>query len=155
MSGMPSGPLNSFLCDQNLRRLGKWLRIMGFDTLSMRNWDDELVRQARRADRIVLTRRVSMQGRDGFVYLGSDVLADQVRQLQTLFELKASARPFTRCSRCNTVLEPIAPPAVKGRVPEYVFMQHERFVECPGCGRIYWPGTHLDRVEEMLKSVLG
>jgi len=128
---------------------------MGFDTLTMRTWDEDLVQQARYADRIVLTRRASLQGQQRIIFLNSDDLAQQLRQLAKQFDLGGMARPFTRCCICNTVLEPIARPEVKGRVPEFVFMRHKRFTHCPQCGKIYWSGTHRDRVEEVFKNVLG
>ena len=129
--------------------------MMGFDTLTMRSWDEDLVRQARHAQRIVLTRRAGLQGKHGIIFLKSDDLAQQLRQLANLFDLKGMARAFTRCSICNAVLEPIERHEVKGRVPEFVFIGHERFVHCPLCGKIYWPGTHRARVEEVFKNVLG
>ncbi|MEN6473339.1 MAG: Mut7-C RNAse domain-containing protein [Syntrophaceae bacterium] len=129
--------------------------MMGFDTLTMHSWDEDLVQQARHADRIVLTRRASLQGQHGIIFLKSDDLAEQLRQLANLFDLKGMARAFTRCSICNAVLEAIDRHEVKGRVPEFVFIRHERFMRCPLCKKIYWPGTHRDRVEEVFKNVLG
>lgn len=129
--------------------------MMGFDTLTMRTWDEDLVQQARHTGRVVLTRRARLTGQDGCVFLLSDDLEDQLSELAGRFDLKGQARPFIRCSICNTMLETIERPRVKGRVPEYVFLQQERFEQCPGCGKIYWPGTHRDRVEEKLKNVLG
>jgi len=129
--------------------------MMGFDTLTMRSWDETLVGQARAEGRIVLTRRARLKDRSGFIFLQSDDLKDQLRQLAGLFDVRDMARAFTRCGICNTVLEPIARPEVRGRVPEYVFIKHERFTYCPQCGKIYWPGTHRDRLEETLKNVLG
>ena len=129
--------------------------MMGFDTLTMRSWDEAMVRQARTADRIVLTRRAGLKGHIGFIFVESDDLKKQLRQLAGLFDLKDATRAFTRCSICNTVLEPIARLEARGRVPEYVFIRHERFTHCPRCGKIYWPGTHRDRLEETLKIVLG
>ncbi len=129
--------------------------MMGFDTLTMRTWDEAMVRQAREAERVVLTRRAGFKGRSGFIFIESDDLKEQLRELAGLFDLKGTARMYTRCSICNAALEAVARPEARGRVPEYVFIRHERFVRCPRCGRIYWPGTHRDRVEETLKNVLG
>jgi uncharacterized protein with PIN domain len=39
-------------------------------------------------------------------------------------------------------------------VPEYVYMTHATFMVCSCCQRIYWKGTHIVRVEDILKHVL-
>jgi uncharacterized protein with PIN domain len=44
---------------------------------------------------------------------------------------------------------------VRDRVPPYVYATQELFHDCPSCGRLYWKGTHRDKmareVEVMLK----
>lgn len=129
--------------------------MMGFDTHTMRTWDEAMVRQAREAGRVVLTRRASFKDQSGFIFLKSDDLKEQLRELAGLFDLKGLARMYTRCSICNTLLETLAHTEAKDRVPEHVFIEHERFMRCPVCNKIYWPGTHRDRVEETLRNVLG
>lgn len=129
--------------------------MMGFDTRTMRSWDEAMVRQAREGGRVVLTRRSSFKNQSGFIFLKSDELKEQLRELSGLVDLKGLGRMYTRCSICNSLLEAVARTEVKDRVPEHVFIGHERFMRCPVCGKIYWPGTHRDRVEETLKNVLG
>ena len=40
--------------------------------------------------------------------------------------------------------------AVIDRVPEKVQDLYERFRYCPGCGRIYWEGTHYARMKAVI-----
>lgn len=133
----------------------KWLRIMGFDTCVMPDWDEALVGQALAADRRVLTRRRRMEGRPGVILIRQDKVMDQLRELAARIDLKDGAAPYSRCSRCNRELEGMNPPEVRGRVPEYVFQTRDHFMTCPECRRIYWEGSHRDRVAETLKYVLG
>jgi uncharacterized protein with PIN domain len=51
------------------------------------------------------------------------------------------------------VLEPRRKDEVAGLVPEFVWSQHQAFWRCPDCGRIYWPGTHRQRMEEALRAL--
>jgi uncharacterized protein with PIN domain len=39
---------------------------------------------------------------------------------------------------------------VAERVPPYVRRTQSRYSECPACGRIYWAGTHWQRMREVL-----
>lgn len=145
----------AFLCDPNLGRLAKWLRIMGFDTQYMPSWDEDLIRQARRAERFVLTRRRAYAGRPGVLVIQPDKVMDQLRALAAAIDLKDGMRPYERCAVCNGQLADIDRSEARGRVPEYVYQTHVRFVRCPECRKIYWEGTHRERVAEVLKSVLG
>ncbi|NIR92184.1 MAG: hypothetical protein GWO08_00475, partial [Gammaproteobacteria bacterium] len=41
---------------------------------------------------------------------------------------------------------------VEGRVPPYVFQTQSQYMECPACHRIYWRGTHWQRMTGKLKK---
>ena len=61
---------------------------------------------------------------------------------------------LSRCLECNARLEPGAREALRGLVPEHVFATHADFMRCPGCARIYWAGSHADRMLERLTRLL-
>jgi hypothetical protein len=42
---------------------------------------------------------------------------------------------------------------VAERVPPYVRQTQSRYSECPECGRIYWAGTHWQRMREVLAGL--
>jgi uncharacterized protein with PIN domain len=42
---------------------------------------------------------------------------------------------------------------VAERVPPYVRRTQSRYSECPECGRIYWAGTHWQRMREVLAGL--
>jgi uncharacterized protein with PIN domain len=73
-------------------------------------------------------------------------LAEVVRGLQ----LESLLAPFTRCRECNTPLEGVAKEVVIERLPEQVRKLYDRFKRCPGCARVYWEGTHFDRMAGVL-----
>jgi hypothetical protein len=64
------------------------------------------------------------------------------------------ARPFTRCLRCNLPLERVEKAAVADRLPENVRQTQEDFTHCAGCDRVYWTGSHWDRMRRLLRAVL-
>ena len=73
-------------------------------------------------------------------------LAEVLRALQ----LEPLVRPFARCRECNTLLEDVPKSAVLGRLPDKVRAQYEHFKRCPGCERVYWEGTHYERMRKLL-----
>lgn len=153
MSKTHSGHRMTFLCDQNLGRLARWLRIMGFDAEYMREWDDTRIEQARSSGRIFLTRRRSMASKEGCIVIESDHIDKQIAFLDRTLGLKENIQPFSRCSICNLSLKYAKADDVKNQIPEYVYATHETFARCPGCSRIYWRGTHPDRSALSLRNI--
>lgn len=53
------------------------------------------------------------------------------------------ARRFTRCIRCNRALENTSQATVRERAPEAIRERYARFYRCPGCGTVFWKGSHV------------
>ena len=143
-----------FVADAMLGRLAKWLRILGHDTAYFPNLEDqELVRLARAEDRVLLTRDTELTRRRGLrsLLVESDRLEEQLGQL--LRDLSLDMDSPARCARCNALLEAIDRAAAKGRVPPYVYRRHSEFTLCPACDRVYWRGTHWQRMRERIDQI--
>jgi uncharacterized protein with PIN domain len=147
-----------FLADTHLGRLAAYLRLMGFDTLYGHHLDDrELARLASEERRILLTRDRSLLMRSAVTHgywLRQTHPRLQLREVLERFDLTGSAAPFTRCLRCNTPLAAASKDEVAGRLPPALIERHEQFHQCPGCGRIYWEGSHHRRMSELVAAVL-
>lgn len=143
-----------FLCDAMLGRLSRWLRLLGYDTAYSDADDHELARQARAEDRILLTRDTDLANRRGIraSLVTSDDPDEQLRQIIEEFNLTQS-RILSRCPTCNTRLHRIPKQAVREHVPPYVFHRHTTFQECPGCGKVYWRGSHWERIQDRLEAL--
>lgn len=148
-----------FMADAMLERLAAWLRIMGFDTaLDRALSDQDLVRRAVREQRIILTRdrKLTEEWRvSGLHFVVSTAPLAQLHEVTRLFDLAAHARPFTRCSRCNTDLEPAVRGEVAADVPPRAYASHSSFFRCPTCRRVYWPGAHAERMRRTLRETLA
>jgi uncharacterized protein with PIN domain len=70
------------------------------------------------------------------------------------FQLHRSLRPFTRCLRCNEPLIAVSPDEVREEVPERVRESQKVYRRCPACRRVYWPGTHVERMTALMERVL-
>ena len=148
-----------FMADAMLERLAAWLRILGFDTeLDCTLPDRDLVRQAILEQRVILTRDRSLTEEwrvSGLHFVVETAPLAQLREVSRHFDLAAHARPFTRCSRCNTVLERASKLEVRTTVPPRAHASHSVFLRCPTCHRVYWPGAHTSRMRQTLRDTLA
>jgi uncharacterized protein with PIN domain len=148
-----------FLADAMLGRLARWLRILGFDTaFEAHVRDEDLVRRALVEGRHLLTRdrALPVEWRVGGIHLvGSEELREQLRDVLAAFDLRPGIRPFTRCSVCNTPLAAAARSEVRGRVPARVLAVERDFRACPGCGRVYWRGSHTERMRRVVDELVA
>jgi uncharacterized protein with PIN domain len=148
-----------FVADSMLGKLARWLRALGYDTLYFKVAEDRhLLQLARGERRTLLTRDVRLArlaGAQGLLVRATTV-EPQLREVLERLALAPDGEGFlSRCLECNTRLEARAGDAVRGLVPEYVFATQARFVACPGCARVYWQGSHADRILARLERVLG
>lgn len=147
-----------FIVDTNAGKLAKLLRLMGYDTIFFRGEDDSnMIRAALAENRIILTRdthinkrRVVARGRLRVVLLDSDDAEQQVRQVARTLGLDCRHRPFTLCLECNQPLVVKSREEVKELVPPYVFQTQVQYMQCPNCRRVYWKGTHWERMSRKL-----
>jgi uncharacterized protein with PIN domain len=145
-----------FIADAMLGTLAKWLRIMGYDTHFDPNLDDhQLVRLARAQDRVLLTRDRELARRRGLCVLliTSEHLDAQVGQVLADLNLEPD-RSFSRCPICNALLAEIDRETARSRVPAYVAQTHKMFKSCPACQRVYWRGSHWQRMDDQLARML-
>ncbi len=142
------------LCDHMLGTLAKWLRFMGYDTAYPGPLDDTaLIDEARREGRVLLTRDKELASRlPGSIRVRSDDLEEQIREVASTLGLRVTD-PLSRCSLCNTVLVPARREDLGAQVPEGVLARHDRFWRCPSCHRVYWQGSHWDRMVERLSRL--
>jgi len=147
-----------FVVDDMLGRLAKRLRMLGFDTLyEVGTPDRELLKISKEQGRKLLTRDTALlkvRGVDGFFVKSTDY-KEQIKQVIKDLRLKVKKdQIFSRCAECNSPIEKIKKEKAMEKVPEYTYKTHEEFFECPGCKKIYWKGTHIDKLDEEFKEVL-
>lgn len=148
-----------FILDGHLGRLAAYLRMCGFDTWYRRDAaDDELAETAAAEERILLTRDVGLLKRS-VIRWGASVRcerpSDQLTEVLVRFGLAASTRPFSRCLRCNGLLQPVERADVREAVPPRVYHEQGTFRRCAGCGGIYWRGSHHARMTRLLEHALA
>lgn len=143
------------IADAMLGALARWLRALGYDVLYDPHLsDNQLVRLAREEGRVLLTRDTGLLRRRNLsvLFIRSQDWPAQVRQVLRELPLPAPA-PLTRCLECNEPLEHLPRTEAWGLVPPYVFVRHSHFRICPACERIYWQGTHWDRMQRTIEEL--
>jgi hypothetical protein len=152
-----------FIADDNVGKLARWLRMVGYDTLFISGLDDnQLIRIALKEDRTLLTRdtqimkrRIVTIGRLKALFVEDDDPREQLRQVVRVMGLNCREKQFTRCLECNSLLLPQSKEEIRELVPPYVFKTQDQFMQCPDCHRIYWRGTHWHRMKGEIEKLVS
>ena len=148
----------AFVADAHMGGLARMLRMLGFDTIYDNALDDpEIVALARAENRVVLTRdREMLKCRD--ILRGCYVHAlkpeAQLREVAARYAIAERMRAFSLCLHCNLPLQPASADAIAAQVPETIQAQYTTFMYCAGCRRVYWEGSHWDRMRRVLAGAL-
>ncbi len=148
-----------FILDVHLGRLAAYLRMFGFDTLYRNDYEDEeLAEIASREQRILLTRDRGLLKRSIVTYgycLRYTNPRQQLIEVLQRFNLFDVIKPFHRCLHCNSPLRAVAKTAILDRLPPQTERYYDDFHYCPGCDRVYWQGTHYNRMQQFIDQILA
>ncbi len=150
-------PRLAFLADANVGKLATLLRLLGHDTAYDRRFTDTMVAEtAAQEGRVVASRDRNCLKRAKIAY-GRVVRANdpltQLRDIVAAFGLKPPYAAFSRCLRCNAPLEGVSKAEVLPLLLPKTRRYFDTFHRCPTCGRVYWPGSHHDRMLELLQDI--
>jgi uncharacterized protein with PIN domain len=151
---LPPGRIR-FVADAHLGGLARLLRMAGFDTIydnSLRG--DQVEALAVDGERVVLTRDRELLKRrtiDYGCYVRALKAEEQLREVFERLGLADRARPFTRCLHDNAPLHAVPKAAVIERLPPMVAAGQEEFSTCDLCGRVFWKGSHWQRMMGVLE----
>jgi len=131
-----------FLADVMLGKLGRWLRLLGYDTkiASEVLSDDEVLDLAKRERRFLLTRDKDLYRKAKKVikahYFKTRGAKNELKEIVKRLKLKINFPKKTRCSLCN------------GRLKK----RGELWI-CSNCNQTYWKGTHWKRIIATIKEI--
>lgn len=153
-------PLRSvkFILDVHLGKLARYLRLLGFDTEYHNNYSDaEIVRQAKRQRRVILTRDVGLL-KNRKVTRGYWLRATQPRQqiieIIKRFDLANNIAPFTRCLECNGKITTISYKIAVEKLPLKARKYYRKFFQCRQCKKIYWQGSHFKKLQKFVHALI-
>ncbi len=146
-----------FIADAALGRLARYLRMLGCDVVYVRAVGaTAALGEALRTGRVLLTKRREVATRAGAAgfWVAPDKIREQLAATARRYHLTVTARVMSRCLECNEVLLSVAKRDVWERLPPHVRATQDRFMTCPSCGRVYWPGTHYARAVARLADII-
>jgi len=146
-----------FITDAHLGKLAKYLRLLGFDTLHFQEGEDEtLERIAREEHRVLLTRdRALSRWAKAECYFPINIDTEsQLKEIIAHFNLQDQCQPFSRCMVCNGVVHEIEEiETILPQIPPKVREYNTRFWQCEACKKIYWHGTHYERMRKKVAAI--
>ena len=145
-----------FLVDQPLAGLAKWLRLCGLSaTVTNFSVQKDLPKPAPGTYLITRQVRFRQHQRHDLLVLAANDPEDQVAEVFRRLKLSGQdLAPLSRCGECNDLLVPVPRETALGLVPDHVFHTQEKFFQCPGCGRLYWPGSHPARIIAKIREAV-
>lgn len=153
----PNPEPEKFVLDVHLGKLARFLRMLGFDTLYENHYADKNITEiAEKERRIVLSRDVGLLKQKivqwGY-WLRSQQAEEQLAEVVRYFRLRAQFNPFTRCMACNGIIEETSKNSVWDQLPLKTRRYYNEFYQCTSCGRIYWKGSHYERMQAFIRSI--
>ncbi|HIC91000.1 MAG TPA: hypothetical protein EYP21_02850 [Syntrophaceae bacterium] len=147
-----------FIADVMLGKLAKWLRILGYDTLYYHKVDENRLLRDIQDGRILLTRNNRWRNlipSHQLLFIRKNNPREQIREvIKNLNLCPDKDSILERCIVCNQILNSLPKTAVEGKVPEYIYDTSNKFLCCPRCNRIYWQGSHRDRMLKEIDEIL-
>ncbi len=151
--------VNRFVLDCHLGRLAGYLRMLGFDSLFRGDYhDDTLLRISVEQRRILLTRDLELLKRKQLqrgYYVRATKPRQQAAEVIRRLQLESSIRPFTRCIACNGTLAKVRKEEIRSLLPENTDRYFDEFIQCRDCLRVYWKGSHYERMQRLVTQFTG
>jgi uncharacterized protein len=146
-----------FVLDVHLGRLARYLRLLGFDSVWHNDAsDDELVDASLHEQRTLLTRDRGLLKRRAVThgcFVRETAPRAQVVEVLRRLDLFGAIAPFDRCLDCNGLLKTVAKAEIEDRLLPRTRRDHDVFQQCRTCGRVYWRGSHYDRMRVIVEDI--
>jgi len=145
-----------FIADVHLGKLAKRMRMLGFDVLYDNSFTNKQLAQiAKSENRILLSRNSAFENNkalQSFIVHSEDP-ATQLREVLMHFSLKEQIHPFTKCIVCNGKLNIVTKDVIVDQLQPNTRQYFNEFWQCSNCNRIYWKGSHYERMKKMIESL--
>jgi uncharacterized protein with PIN domain len=86
-------------------------------------------------------------------YLRSQDPLEQTIEVLRRFDLGSTLWPFSRCLRCNALLEPAEKEKVIGQLEPLTKIYYDDFRRCSGCAQVYWSGSHFTKLQKRIEQI--
>jgi uncharacterized protein with PIN domain len=149
-----------FFCDAGLGGLARWLRAAGYEALWESGIEDALLLERARehcatiltTDSLLMERRLLRDRVIPSLWLSPSLtVPEQLAQVFREFQLGLQA---PRCMSCGGELKTVDKEAMHERIPPRTYRRLDEYFLCRRCGKLFWHGTHWERIQQQLKAIL-
>ena len=148
----------AFVVDVNAGRLALLLRMLGFDTVYGNNIrNGRLAEISKSQNRILLTRDRALLKRKAIMHgylLREQNPNRQLIEVLRLYDLSRRIKPLSRCIPCNGLLVPVNKEIIMDRLEPLTRKYYHSFHICEDCRKIYWPGSHQEKINSFINEIL-
>ena len=148
-----------FILDVHLGKLAKYLRLSGLDTLYYKDLSDpEIIKISIKEHRIILTRDRNLLKNKTVTHgywIRSSQPEEQLKEVLQRFNLKNNLRTFIRCLECNGILIRVSMEEVLEHLQPKTREYYTEFKKCPVCGKIYWEGSHFEKMKIYIDNLIN
>lgn len=150
-----------FLADAMLKKLARWLRIFGAETIYPENiGDSHLLSLSEKQNLILLTQDVELAQRaqkrkiQHLLIPRNTSLEQQLSLVIKTFGLPLGDFPSkTLCPKCNGRLIVVREGEVEGKVYADLLGRNKVFWACEKCRQIYWEGSHWEKITKTAEKI--
>jgi hypothetical protein len=157
---LPPAPLADpprFVCDGSLGGLARWLRAAGYEAVRVSGGGERARTEAHlsggmllTSDAAVLARPRAAAGVPALHVPGELPVAEQLARVLRAYGLRPRA---PRCMACGAALRAVDKARVRERIPPRTARWKDEYFLCAGCGRLFWQGTHWERIARVLERL--
>jgi hypothetical protein len=155
-AAMADPPL--FVCDGSLGGLARWLRAAGYQAVRVSGGGERARGEALRSGGVLLTsdkdvaeRRAGAVPRHAVLHVPVELpVAEQLGRVLRAWTLRPRA---PRCMACGAALREVEKERVRDRIPPRTARWKDEYFLCAGCGRLFWQGTHWERIARVLAGL--
>ena len=148
-----------FIADVNLGDIVKYMRLLGLDVYCDPSLSErDIIEISNKENRIILTKSkklLKFKDVTHGVFVHPGTTQEQIRRIIEFLDIGDNVKPFSRCLCCNSLLVPVQKEEILEKIPPKTRCFCSEYARCRSCDKIYWKGTHLIRMKEVIETFLS
>ena len=148
-----------FIVDGHLGKLAKALRTLGFDSIYDKDYQEQTIANiSQNENRFILTRSLhllKLNKVEWGYWIRSQEPGEQIEEVLNYFALRNQIQAFTRCRICNGLIEPVNKDKIIDQLPPLIKANFDEYFQCKNCQKVYWKGSHYEKMEAFVRSIKG
>ncbi|MCD6279334.1 hypothetical protein J7J26_00985 [Candidatus Micrarchaeota archaeon] len=152
-----------YVMDIMLKKLTRWLRILGINAVYPPSEDDDIIIEyAMKKNGVLVTSDKEMSHKAEnkgvrVIFIQSQCFDNQLIEFVEKAGVELPNEPIERyCPICNGKLIRLTDQQIltfREKIPPKVSKYNKIFWMCDSCTRIYWKGTHYDEIVSKIKEI--